>query len=101
MGEHKKKKVKIIQVDDCCESSEIKEAFEECCKEEFQHKGKHHGHHKHKVIRRRHRKVKSTKMFTSKEDVVKYVDEHASEGVYVEVFKVDDDFYKVELSVKE
>lgn len=111
-----KKRVKVIHIDECGDGPHEHHEFHEHReghnhKEVFKHFDgrKHHEDHKrhdgpkhkeiykHKYVKKG-KKLLSTKMFTSKEEVVKYVDEKATEGIFVEVFKVDDSFYKVELS---
>ena len=91
------KRVKVVHVDDCCGGPDIHTEFVKEFDAERQ-KFEGHRHRMHKHSRRRHRKLKTTKMFTSKEEVVKYVNEQETEGIFVEVFKIDNDFYKVELS---
>ena len=95
---------------DCCEGKGHHDHNEECCG------GGHHRHHEHHEFKRpprperperphRHHKrrhhKKITKMFTSKSDLVEYVNEVGAKGHQVDVFKIDEDLYKIVELVKD
>ena len=107
----KKIYVHKIHDEECCGGKGHHDHHEECCGGRGHHE--RHEHHEfrrpprperperpHRHHKRRHHK-KLTKMFTSKEALVEYVNEVGAKGHQVDVFKIDEDLYKIVEIVKE
>lgn len=59
------------------------------------HKHKHHKHHKHHEGFRKPNKTQKTKLFTSKEEMVEFVNLKGEEGHQIDIFKIEEGLYKV------
>ena len=72
----------------------FKEEFKREFRKEFDKEMRHGGPWGHP---RRHNKKMTTKLFTDKQELVKYVNEIGEKGAKIDIFKIEDDLYKVEV----
>lgn len=86
---------------ECCKEHKHEQGHhhhgeEGCCQENGKHKG---GHRRPHGKMRRHPKV-VTKLFVNKVELVEFVNQIGDEGHKIEIYKIEDELYKVEIKIR-